>query len=567
MLAIEVTFLTGRYVATTYNDRRRSEWPPHPARFFSALAATHFAEEAPLPDEREILAWIEGLGAPQLTASEASERDVVTVYVPVNDDFVVKDFSQDQGRRDELRDEIAALDRALGSSTIAAAARREHERDKKRKAGELKKLETKLAQAIAKETAEPDKISKSGPKDALRVLPDHRNRQPRTFPSCTPVVPAVTFTWPDANPTDFQRAVLDRLLSRLVRLGHSSSLVSARVLDVAPAPDWIPAEYGERLRVARRGQLLALEGQFSLHCETEPRVMPAHMQPYDRRRAKAPDPTPSSLFSSDWLVLRRVGGPVLPISATPSVARAVRRTLMSFFGEDAIPEVLSGHRHDRAASESDHLAIVPLAFVGHPHADGAILGVALVLPRVVAVMDRRAIYRAVAQWEDRARIEHYNADLAADEIPELPLHLGSVGTLRLERIAGAPKQASLRSDTWCHPAIFWSTATPIALDRNPGDLRSRDPVKLEKALSEARATIRAGCVRIGLPAPTEVEILPAAPWVGSQKARDYRGFKAGDMQRVLVHARVRFAVPVAGPLLIGAGRYHGLGLLRPEYGA
>ena len=40
MLAIEVTFLTGRYVATAYNTRTESEWPPHPARLFSALAAT-----------------------------------------------------------------------------------------------------------------------------------------------------------------------------------------------------------------------------------------------------------------------------------------------------------------------------------------------------------------------------------------------------------------------------------------------------------------------------------------------------------------------------------------------
>ena len=39
MLAIEIEFLTGRYAATAHNDRKCAEWPPHPARFFSALVA------------------------------------------------------------------------------------------------------------------------------------------------------------------------------------------------------------------------------------------------------------------------------------------------------------------------------------------------------------------------------------------------------------------------------------------------------------------------------------------------------------------------------------------------
>jgi hypothetical protein len=49
MLAIELVFLTGRYVATAYNSRTESEWPPHPARVFSALSATHFTTDATSP--------------------------------------------------------------------------------------------------------------------------------------------------------------------------------------------------------------------------------------------------------------------------------------------------------------------------------------------------------------------------------------------------------------------------------------------------------------------------------------------------------------------------------------
>ena len=42
MLAIEFELLTGRYAATAHNDRSRAEWPPHPARIFSALVAAHY---------------------------------------------------------------------------------------------------------------------------------------------------------------------------------------------------------------------------------------------------------------------------------------------------------------------------------------------------------------------------------------------------------------------------------------------------------------------------------------------------------------------------------------------
>ena len=198
MLAIEIDFLTGRYVATAYNTRGASEWPPHPARLFSALAATHFSDAAPLDEERTALEWLELQGAPTIRASAASHRDVVTAFVPVND-----------------------------SAGVA-------------------------------------------------VLPEQRTRQPRSFPSVTPAEPRVVYFWPDAMPTDRQRLLLDQLLSRLVRLGHSSSLVTARLVDRPISGTWWPAEAGEvTLRTVATGQLASLERAYKLHEESEPRVLPA----------------------------------------------------------------------------------------------------------------------------------------------------------------------------------------------------------------------------------------------------------------------------------------------------
>ena len=85
---IEVNFLTGRYVATCHNERQRCEWPPHPARLFSALVAT-WAEDEQDPAEREALEWLESQGPPAISASGATPRTVVSHFVPVNDTSVV----------------------------------------------------------------------------------------------------------------------------------------------------------------------------------------------------------------------------------------------------------------------------------------------------------------------------------------------------------------------------------------------------------------------------------------------------------------------------------------------
>src|SRR5262245_40844606 len=85
MLAIEVQFLLGRYCATDFRDRERPEWPPHPARLFSALVAA--ASESGLSESaRAALLWVESLPPPRLHADPSpAEQSAVTAFVPVND--------------------------------------------------------------------------------------------------------------------------------------------------------------------------------------------------------------------------------------------------------------------------------------------------------------------------------------------------------------------------------------------------------------------------------------------------------------------------------------------------
>ncbi|MDI7268255.1 MAG: type I-U CRISPR-associated protein Csb2 [Myxococcota bacterium] len=551
MLALEARFLTGRYVATSYSDRSHAEWPPHPARVFSALVATHYAETRPPPGERDVLDWLASLGAPEIAASRASERDTVTFFVPVNDLTVLGDFEED----------VDALDAHRAGLPGASDPK---ERAKRAKA--LEKAERKLRDRFAR-AAQPGRESREDLDKASAALPEARLRQPRTFPSVTPDEPQVVLVWREADPTEEQRQTLDALAARVVRLGHSSTLVSMRVVDDPGSPTWVPSEQGPlRLRVPVPDQLSRLDEGFALHQETQPRVMPAASQIYGRLAAsgRPADDTMRSEFTDDWLVFRRAkGGPTLPITTCAAVARAMRGALLKHAVQPP-PEMLTGHREERRVTDRTHLAIVPLPFVGGGRADGSITGVALVLPRGVGNEDRRAVFGAVAAWEAWVREER--PEHAADDAPPLALFLGRAGSLELVRMEESPGLRTLDPGTWCRAARRWLSATPVALDRNPGELRHRDSAKARAAFDEAEATICSACVRIGLPEPT-VTVQFAAPLAGSANVRHWPSYPPEKERtwRVLVHAALDFERPVMGPILLGAGRYLGLGLFRPEH--
>jgi CRISPR-associated protein Csb2 len=170
----------------------------------------------------------------------------------------------------------------------------------------------------------------------------------------------------------------------------------------------------------------------------------------------------------------------------------------------------------------------------------------------------------LGRWEKSQRQD-------GEEAPALSLTLGAAGVLRVERVvSGATPGHNLRPSTWCSASRTWVSATPLALDRHPGRVQSRDPDPAKRALAEAKsaaeakASVALACERIGLPAPESVTILPSVSLVGTSKARQFPPFPPREgVRRAKVHVVVRFFEPVAGPLLLGAGRYVGLGLLRP----
>lgn len=572
MLALRIDFLTGRYVATAHDDRRRSEWPPHPARVFSALVATHFDDPEADAGERAALEWLEHQPPPELHATDADARDVVDVFVPVNDASVLEDVTDDLAEAEAAR------------AALAAADAKEHAKARKALDKAEARLQAKVARAVAPHVG---KLSAADLRLGESLLPERRIRQSRTFPSVTPREPRVTLVWRDADADAALRMTLDRLAARVARLGHSSSLVSMRILppdERLQRPYRIPDPDGEYLlRGVGPGQLERLCRDHEVHQGVASgRTMPAIVHNYAEPRAADAAYAHTVFGDDDWIVFARELGPSLPATRAVGMAKAVRGALQRFSPVQPPPELVSGHKPAGQASEQDHLAIVPLPFVGDPYAGGEILGVAVIFPRTTGAQDRNVVLKAIHAWE-QATGRHEASDddeqSAPDGIvaggdeednaprrhasPRVVVRLPGGAENYLSRLPARERQ-TLTARRWCRPSRVWATATPIALDRHPGDLRSRDPDELRAAVAAAEETIAAACRRIGLPTP-RVTVVPAAPVAGAFKARAFPSFPpvVGRTQRVLAHALVEFAEPVRGPLLLGAGRYVGLGLLFP----
>ena len=391
-----------------------------------------------------------------------------------------------------------------------------------------------------------DPRSSKAAKTYLKVVPDERARQPRRFPAACPDDPVMAMVWSDEPGPDLFKS-LDRVARDIGYLGHSASLVRCRFLrdnSVTPPHPGAPAR-----RSVYPGRLAELEAAHRAN-PVRPVIGPG---------ASVPMVSPASTSESpaEWLVLEAIEGETPDLRASALVCRALRRALMSGYRRaelgDAIPEIVSGHTADRRPTPRPHLAVAPLAFAGYPHADGRVFGFALIPPadiRLQGVPGFLRAFEAVARY-DPGRERRV---LKLDGLPlSKPLHLAPAG-------ATAPR--SLSPEPYLKPAHVWASVTPIVLDRHLK--RNGD--------SEVREIIANACENAGLPRPDPQRIRtgkhsaiegapPARPSAG---APSWLRWKVPESfaTRSLVHAVIDFGRATAGPVLLGAGRFTGLGLCR-----
>jgi len=565
MLTLGIEYLTGYAVATSTGDRMVAEWPPHPGRVFMAMAAAFFETKPDNSDiaarklwqeEEDALRWLEGIGAPVIIGSvDFDRRDVVEVFVPPND-FSVFDSSGKPTKIPTSFD-LGLSNKKRKNSIVRVKALRE-------------------------------------------ILPHFRNGKERTFPKVRPHDAELFFQWAEAEPSVVQRDALDRICAKVIRIGHSSSLVRMWVSDAKSGEQsaWIPradqsrGESLERFRMAGPGCLDYLRDQYNgdavnrfydyytriesakgkeqkkLKAEFESvfgvkfsqnvgapdsrRPVLSMTQAYQRAFCgQDEETTKSSVFDSTLLVLDKREGPNLGLESTWRLLSALRGAIEKHAAPT--PEWVSGHQINGKPSEMPHLALLPLGFVGNEYADGHLLGVALAFPRDVS-------------WDMRGKFLGKLLYDAKGLPRELKLTLGKLGVWMLGEEQRPLPPRALRSALWTGPSKTWASVSPVVLDRHP----QSDPRKDRSAyLAEVFAIVSESCRRIGLPEPVEIDIDKTSWHRGAPRAKPgpdgypLMPVRPGGPNRRQVHVWMRFEQTISGPILLGAGRYRGYGFCKP----
>ncbi len=194
----------------------------------------------------------------------------------------------------------------------------------------------------------------------------------------------------------------------------------------------------------------------------------------------------------------------------------------------------------RGATDRDkarRVRIVPVPSVGHSHADMAIRRLAVDVPQACP-MRFDDLHWAFAQevWTDED------------------------GAILRELQRAGDDDSMIRAFTG--PARLWRSVTPLALPVGRGSSRTGTARRNREAAAAGavRRALRHAGVRA---APFAIRVRREPFDAHGERAE---AFADGTRfsEAALWHAEIGFAAPVAGPLLLGDGRYLGLGLMRPE---
>lgn len=504
-LCISIRFLHPHPLYHGRADGEEPEWPPSPMRLFQALlnAASLRSRGGALPaDVRDALLRIEGV-RPEIVAPRARHSTSgYRLYVPHNQ-----------------------------ADLVSAAWRRGQE-------------EASIAEHRIEKNVRPLRIDTVG--DDL---------------------PALHYLYPaDDEVTADPRALL-RAIRPSVRaithlgwgvdqvVGDASLLESPATLTAGER--WLPSTgAGRRLRVHRRGSLDALgrrHEQFLGRISGSEWTPVAPLSAFDyvnyRRNTEAParawrafrlvDPNDDT-YTIPQAKLMHLAGMVRHLAIEAMMSNPPRRV------RDAgrwVDQYVAGHQEAEGGSSVPHqqLSYVPLPSVGHTHTDPGIRRVLIVAPP-----------------DDEELLEHLARHLDGRQ-----LRAEREGQLRCPVSLSRVRRDGV-TDCYTRESRTWASFTPVIL---PG----HDDRKPEKT----RKLIRKALAQSGVEQRCEFEwsahghfakSLSAHKYVRDGQAKDGRlpaGYaRPGHLLDLsAVHLRLTFEDPVAGPLVIGAGRHYGFGLM------
>ena len=477
-------------------------WPPAPARLFQALMAGA-ARGARVPDAaRNALEWLEGLPPPAIAAPRGAAGQGYTGFVPNND-----------------------LDAALSGKNA------------------------------------------SDIEDAVASIRVGKTVRPILFDAAAPVL----YFW-RFDGDDERAAALCEAAGQLYQLGRGIDMAwaDAAVLDADEAQGRLSAHGGVVYRPSagggggrdllcpRPGTGHSLAARFD-GMRTRFRSGGSNRKPV-RVFAQPPKPLLANVTynaSPHRLLFELRKGDAAsafaprPLSEAAALVGEVRdqaeRKLC-----DAAParaEDVARYLIGRGATDADKAArvrIVPIPSIGHPHADMAIRRLAVYVPQSCPLRaDDLAWAFAQVAWTDTDGVVGGELQRADDD----------------DAIAERYERAGRH----------WRSMTALAL----GAARRRriDPARptedakgaAERAREEARAVhaARQALRHAGVRASPAAVRVQREPFDGRGERVETFAADPRFPKEALWHVSLTFAAPLAGPLVLGDGRYLGLGLMRP----
>ena len=343
--------------------------------------------------------------------------------------------------------------------------------------------------------------------------------------------PLVIYRWYVEPPGEGTLESLERRAARVGYLGASDSPVRVRVVTEMPrgavGEVFVPDPNGDiHVRVPRPGDVDLLDRMYDAWQERGASMtrsqFPALLHWARYRSPGYPDVTDRGEVVA-WLRLQPAVSGRRITAVTALFKDAVLSRHQRTYGEP--PAILHGHGF--TSPGYDLARYLALPDVGSPRSRGRIHGLALWLPPGSDRVQRRK---------------------ARDSAVAIDALIGRGIEARVEPRGDEERPWAANPRRWWGPSHTWVTAFPVVYERRgvPG-------------LSEAARW----CRHAGLPEPIAFRSCRTPLLSGGVDLAPVEVNRPGRPALPYSHAEFRFAEPITGPVVIGAGRQRGLGLCVP----
>ncbi len=486
----------------------RGDWPPSPARLFQALVAGAAKGNVLLADDRAALGWLERLSPPEIMGPSARRGQRLTNYVPNNDLDAV---GGDPSRVGEVRTSKKIIQPYIFDAEVPFlyAWRFEPSDEASRRADEICALAERvyqLGRGVDMAWAWGEVLDDS-------ALENRLARHGGALYRPTQGGEGSSLDCPNPRSLESLRERFAANGRRFSRVGEESEVLFSQ----APKP---------RFRIVRYNSL-PIRQLFDLRSTTGD-------SPFD--------PCPLVRVSE------------LTLSVRDKAVERLTETLPQRTAE--IKRVLIG-RDATDADKAARVRIVPLPSTGHHHVDRSIRRVLVEVPSNCPIGADDIAWAFSGLVVEAGEVDPETGEITGET------RLVPAGERTMLTHYGVDTDERHRQWRTVTPAALPETATRRRID--PRRLREETKGGHERAREQniAATAVLQALRHVGIDAQVSTIRVQREPF--DAKGARAEAFSAGTRfaKERLWHIEIVFTEPVAGPLLLGDGRYMGLGLMAP----